>query len=293
MTQLITIGQIIDQTLHLYQKRFGSFVRIGAWLFLTLPLLVVAEAIALGTGGSLASIIALGAIVVINTIVAIILGYFVTNGLVFSTDAFVQGAVLDGDKLRHKAWSRVGGMFAQGLLLGLMLVGALLLMLPGIGAFVVTSFIENPGVVLPSLGMFLFFAGVAGALILVAWFGVIFPFAPFALLIEDRGIVPGIRRAFALVKGRWWATMVRVLVPKLTFGVIVLFGQLIIIVFVLVISAGLAPMVEIIGTSAVNIITSTLQQIAITAVAVVTTPAFIIADYYVFRNLVETRRGTP
>lgn len=292
MAQLISIGQIIDKTFHLYQKHFISYVRIGVWLFLSVPLLILVNIIFPLIHDPLTSVIVVGAITLVNTVLTLIVSYFVSNALIFSTEAYEEGKKSNPQAIREAAWSRVGHVFVQGLLLALMLVLAMCLLIPGVGLLIVSSLTETESVVLPSLGMFLLFAGGVTAAALVAWFGVVFPFAPFSLLLERRGIVESIRHAFALVRGRWWATMVRVIVPKLTMGIIVLFLQLLIVFFFFIISAGLAPMSELIGENAVTVIMSALQQLAIIAVAAVSTPAFIIADYYVFKDLAATRRAT-
>lgn len=292
MAQLISIGQIIDNAFHLYQKHFTNYARIGAWLFLTVPLLIAANAVFPIIDNPITAAIVIGSITFVNTVLTILVGYFVSNSYVFSTDAYEEGKKSDPEAIRGLAWSRVGHVFVQGVLLALMLFLAVCLLLPGIGLFVASSLTENPGVVLPSLGTFLLFAGGAAAVGLVAWFGVIFAFAPFTLLLERRGIIESIKRAFALVRGRWWATMVRVMIPKLTMGVIVLFLQLIVIFFFFIISSGLAPLSAAIGETAVTVVVSALQQLAVIAVAAVTTPAFVIADYYVFKNLAATRRAS-
>lgn len=292
MAQLISIGQIIDKTFHLYQKHFTSYVRIGAWLFLSIPLLVIANIIYPMISNPITAVIVIGSVTFINTVLTIIISYFVSNSYVFSTDAYEEGKKSDPETIRDAAWSRVGHVFVQGLLLALLLILAICLLLPGIGLLIASSLTETPSVVLPSLGMFLLFAGGVTAAGLVAWFSIVFAFAPFSLLLEKRGIIESIKRAFALVRGRWWAAMVRVMIPKLTMGVIVLFLQLLVIFFFFIFAAGLAPLSEAIGETAVTVIVSALQQLAVIGVAAVTTPAFIIADYYVFKDLAATRRAT-
>lgn len=289
MSQLISVGQIIDQTLHLYQKHFVNYVRIGAWLLLSMPLFIVINIVFPLVEESFSGMLVVAGIAMLNTVLAIMIGYFVTNQLIFTTETLDREKKLETKSLRRRAWSRVGAMFVQGVLLGIMLVAAALLLAPSLIIFMVGSWQNDLGVVLPSLGMFLFFAGGVGAFILIAWFAVIFPFAPFSLLLEERGIAEGIRRAFALVNGRWWSTMLRVFIPKLTFGVIIIFSQIIISIIATIIVTGMAPMTELIGATTVSIMSSTIQQFAFTAVAAVTTPALIIADYYVFQNLVATR----
>ncbi len=292
MAQLISIGQVIDNTFHLYQKHFGSYVRIGSWLFLSVPLFVLSTVLAPLMKDTVTAIFVIGGITVVNTILTIIVGYFVGNGFIFATDAYHEEKKSDPATLRQKAWSRVGAAFTQGILLALMLLGAACLVLPGVGLFVASTFMENPGVVVPALGMFLLFAGCVAAGLLVIWFAVIFAFAPMALIVEQRSVVDAIRRAFALVRGRWWATMIRVFIPKATLGIIIFFGQMLIVLFFFILTTGLAPVAETIGEGTVVIILAVLQQLAVIGVAAVTTSAFVIADYYVFRDLVATRRTT-
>lgn len=292
MAQLISIGQIIDKTFHLYQKHFINYVRIGVWLFLSVPLLMLADIIFPLVSDPFTAIIMTGSVMLVNTVLTLIVGYFVSNAFVFSTDAYEEGKKSNPETIRANAWSRVGHAFVQGLLLALMLIAAVSLLLPGIGLFIASSYMEQPGVVLPALGMFLLFAGGVTATILVGWFSIVFALTPFTLLVERRGITESIRRAFALVRGRWWATMARILIPKLTMGVIVLFIQMLIMFFFFIISTGATPLSAFIGETTVTTIMSGLQNLAVIGVAAVTTPAFIIADYYVFKDLAATRRAS-
>lgn len=292
MPQMITIGQIIDKTLHLYQKHFTGYAQIGAALFFSVPLVIAASIAFPLIHDPLTAAIVSGSLTFVNFFVALFAGYFVNNGFIFATMAYDEEKKEDLPAFRNAARSRLLAAFLQGLVLFLMLLGAACLLLPGIVLFVATSFMDNAGVALPALGMFLLFAGGVTGVGLLAWFSVIFPFAPLALIVQKMKVVESVKAAFALVRGRWWSTMIRVLIPKLTFGAILVFVQIVIVFLFFVLSAALAPATEVIGETTAAILVASLQQIAVTAIAAITTPVFVIADFYVFSDLVATRRAS-
>ncbi len=287
MIQLISIGQIVDKTFHLYEKHFGDYMRIALWMLLGVPLIIVSMVLFPLFADSFAGTLAVVILMFLNALFALCIGYGIFGGVVLSTSAFEVGK--KPASIRAQIPNIVAKLFLQGLALGILVLGACLLVLPGVGMLFISALQEHSGVVLPSLGMFfLFFGGVTSA-ILIAYCIVVFPMAPLSLMLEKGGVVASIRRAFALVKGRWWATMLRVLVPKLTLLVIILFVQLLISLLMFVLSAALVPATEFIDQSALEIFVGAISQILSTLVAAVTAPVFIIADYYVFQSLVATR----
>ena len=65
-----------------------------------------------------------------------------------------------------------------------------------------------------------------------------------------------------------------------------------IVYFFYVITAAMVPVSELIGQTATLIILYVLQTFAVIAVTAVTTPAFVIADYYVYNDLTATRNAS-
>lgn len=294
MSQQISIGQIIDKTFHVYQKHFLAYAKHGMWLFVTLPLsiLILEPIVHLFSDNIFTIAIIVAIAMLVNFVVAIIMGNFVSNGFIFATDAFDKEKTVTQASLQKSAWSRLGAACGQSVVLFVILALAALLLIPGLGLFMSSSYTETPGVVLPALGMFLLFAGGVAALVLIVWFAVIFPFAPMKLIVERQGVFASIKGAFALVRGRWLATAVRVLIPKIVFGVIVAFVQIVVVFFFYVITAAMVPVSELIGESTAAILIYILQTAAVLAVTALTTPAFVIADYYVYRDLVATRNAS-
>lgn len=294
MSQQLSIGQIIDKTFHVYTKHLLAYAKHGMWLLVTLPLsvLVLEPIVHLFSNNIFTIVIIVATALFVNFVIAIVTGNFVSNGFIFATDAFDKEKTVTQAGLQKSAWSRLGAAFSQSVVLFVTLALTALLLVPGLGLFMSSSYMEAPGVVLPALGIFLLFAGGIAALVLIVWFAVIFPIAPMKLIVERQGVFASIKGAFALVRGRWWATAVRVLIPKLVFGVIVAFVQIVVVFFFYIVAMAMVPVSELIGEIATSIIVYTLQSAAVLVVTAFTTPAFVIADYYVYRDLIATRNAS-
>ena len=150
MSQQISIGQIIDKTFHVYQKHFLAYAKHGMWLFVTLPLsiLILEPIVHLFSDNIFTIAIIVAIAMLVNFVVAIIMGNFVSNGFIFATDAF------DKEKPLHRqAYKKARGhalaACGQSVVLFVILALAALLLIPGLGLFMSSSYTETPGVVLP------------------------------------------------------------------------------------------------------------------------------------------------
>lgn len=276
MSALISVGQVIDQSVHHFRKQFQALMSVSLFLFAGMPLLIVSSLVY--STDSFARVIVALVCQVLGLVITTVAGIWVFNALVLMVDGQAKNKKIGLENVQKLAWKKFFPAIGVSLLVSLLIVSTVLFFVPGYSLVFVMA--QGTSILTYAVGAFLIFAGGVAAICTSAWLGVTYIFAPYGLLLEDLRIKASLTRAHTLVKGRWWATMVRVLIPKVTILIVLLFVQYLLTVVLSVLSASLGE--------------SSLQGFAILAnlfkvgFSVIATPLFVIADYYVFRSLIDT-----
>jgi hypothetical protein len=126
--------------------------------------------------------------------------------------------------------------------------------------------------------------GAALALGLIAKYSIELAFAPFILLLGKQGVVASIKGSIALVKGRWWATCLRFVVPKLVYSLLVF-------VVSFVIFKALEILIALVSSSSSvgTLVIYTFSLLLSVFFSVIATPLIIATDYYLYDSLRKTR----
>lgn len=286
MSNLISIGAIIDQGYHRYKAHFRELFSISLWVLAGYPFFLGAS-ILFNAGPATTTTLYVSLILqLIGFVVSVVASITTFNALVLAARNVDSDKRLQTADLlragRKKFWSALG----LWILVALITVSSLLLMAPGAVMLGVES-LSSISVLVPLLGILFLFVGGIAAACLCAFLGITYIFAPYSLLLEDRKVAATISRAHALVRERWWDVAIRVVVPKLTVLVIVLFANYILLNLISIIGAMLmSPNVS--NTALTLAVIVMVKQIVVTAVTAFATPFFVLADYYVFTSLVGT-----
>ncbi len=277
MSSLISIGQVVDQSVHHYGKSFKALMGVSLFLLAGMPF-VVAGRVLFDDADATRLWLSIGCEIV-GIIVTAIASYWVFNALVYAVDAQAAGKRANMASVSKAAWKQFVPAVGVSVLVGLLLLSTVLLLAPGY-ALLFLRIGDTFGTL--AVGALLLFAGGFSAAALAAWVAITFIFAPYALLLENTGVRGALRRARELVRGRWFPVMLRVLVPKVTILVVALFLQYVLIIALSLLSASSGP-----GSLLFFIILADLMKVGF---SVLVTPLFVLADYYVFESLVDTAK---
>jgi hypothetical protein len=129
--------------------------------------------------------------------------------------------------------------------------------------------------------------GLTATISLVVFVSIRLAFSSYALLIENHRGLSALQRSSRLVRGRFWAVLVRFLLPKMLFF-FVLFALQGLLLFVLQFAAR-----EIGGLDflLVGQIFSLGRTIVFLALSALIQPLVLTADYLIFRSITENEAG--
>lgn len=294
MTKLISIGQIIDTTWDVYTKNFKPLMKISLWGFLVGAFVILrlillpdgeTETIATIVGGNpeQATIIAFALAVGISIFAIPITSIWIYMNLVRGADAHLGNKKYTFSDLSRRSW---GDFFVYLWVMILKSVASILpvlLIVPGvlllIGALFWDSLIFN------SLGFLLTFLGTLAAFVLIVWLSVRLAFAGYAMLLDGKSGVSALKESFGMSDGRFWATLWRILIPKIVFGAGVVIVEVIVSVLLSLIVGSLHNLGPTFGLYAGLIVTVALT----TGIRVLYPPLFIIADQLIYGSLKANR----
>lgn len=282
---LISIGQVVDQSIHHYRTRFTELMEIALWLFAGIPFAILGRALKPEVTDVLSpQLVVSGVLGLIAVALTAFAGAWVLTGIVALVRAQHAGNKIDLRAIRKTAWKRVWHMVALLIAIVALVLGALLLVLPGFILTILPALTSIPSI-LAGLGVFMLFAGGVASLVILAWLGITLSLAPAALVLGEQSAFGAIGYARKLVEGRWWAVMFRMIIPKLTILVLVFFAQY---VLFNVLGLAIASMTSISFTTA-SVLYDSLKNIMLTGLTTLMVPMYVIADYYVYDSLVDTR----
>ena len=157
-------------------------------------------------------------------------------------------------------------------------------LIPGIGLIAINVFTDG-GRILGFFSILIMILGTLAALILSFHVSVSFAFSGFFLSLEGKRPFEGIKASYYLVKGRFFSTLWRFLVPTLVFGIIPAVIQFGSVVFLSLVAASLPNTNDAV---LVNIV-SLLGTVIVIGVNALMAPLPITANYFLYESLNRTR----
>ena len=297
MANLISIGQIIDRTWDIYSKNFKPLMRISLWGFLVgafvlLRLLLLpngeTDAIASIVGGNPDQATAIGfAIALVLSILAIpVTSIWIYMNLVRATDRHINKKSYTFKELSRGSWTDFFPYLWVMILKSLASAVPVLLLIPGGALLLYTLVSGNIGIILNSVGLLLSFIGAIAAAILAIWLSVRLAFAGYSMLIDNDQSTRALKTSFSVTNHRFWATLWRLLIPKIVFGALVVIAEIALGILLPLVIAGFYNVGEGFGLYAGMILTVALT----TGLRVLYPPLFIIADLLLYGSLKSSRQ---
>lgn len=295
MSALITIGQIFDRTLERYREHFKELFGISLWVLVAFVPLGVASFLNPVAGEALtrSRAIFLWLLNAGSILAVTVLSLWVGISLIYAVAQAESGKRVDTHDIGKRAWKIFIPFALLSILVGLIALGIASLVIPG---FLLTSYstlTNNDGV--GPVGLLLFFAGAIASLILLIKLGLELSFAQYVFLLEPKGkplawstMKAALKSSRALVRGRWWATMFRLVLPSLVFSLVV-FGAN----YAVSIGGGILLAIAASDMSVVVLkLGAVLISFLVVGINTVAMPLFSIATYTLYDSLTSTRGRT-
>jgi len=295
MANLITIGQLIDRSWDHYSGFFKALMKISLWAFILIPLLLIriflapdgeVQSLAIILNGSGSAIAWLGVIfgAIVSIIVVPVITIWIYINLVKAIESQNKKKPVSFKELRKYGWKNFFSYLWVAILKSVITSLPLLLLVPGL-ILIWTNIFYNGGSLWGAASTLITLIGIIAALILIITLGVQLGFSCFERLIADKRGLTAVKGSHALVKGRFWSTLWRLLVPKIVFGIATGLLQIIVILVLLGLTYAFYAISQTTGDVGILIVSILLT----TGVAVLTTPIFIIADYLLYDSLLKTK----
>ncbi len=232
MANVITLGSLIDRTVEHYRAHFKELIGISLWLVVaSMPFLFSGYLAPFGVDEYTPSgeIIAYISASVIGLIATTLASLWISVCLILTIDARAKGNTPDHVALGKRSWKFLLSFFVLStcIAVGLSLLSAAFLV-PGILIMMLNQASGTLGMVLGIFGVILMFAGTVGAMYTLIRYSVELSFAQYYLVLENtnttfsfKTLVAAAKASRASVKGRWWATALRLFVPNAIISLIV------------------------------------------------------------------------
>jgi len=288
MLKLISIGDLIDQSWERYRASWPLYLGISGWALLIVLLDIIALAFypnastlvsgANLTGGEMFGFILYAAT---NYILAPLLGFWIFLSLLKAASS-QDSKRTTATRAMKETRSLFIPSFGAAILLGATVILALVVtilpiaILLGLGGWLKIG-------MLMVLGNALIGVAVAVALVLTIRWTVEYFFAPYLPLLEGKTPMQAMRRSRALVAGRFWAVVWRLVIPKLVF---VVFGVLALSVLTYIANIFVAAMAGL-NIDVYARLTSIMITVFPLIIAMLLNPLLVIADMLLYRSLNE------
>lgn len=291
MPQLISIGQIIDQTWERYKKNFSEFTNLSIWLLVPCLISIVsvtfyppATTLLAERAMSSPEIVSVIIWVANSFLVAPIIGLWIFLTTVRLLSYQEQGKKINLKTISQEAWKLFLPVIFLNIIVSLVLLVVWLLMAPGLainwlGVNFDLSIISIIGAVLTFVGLLL------AAILDLRWL-VHFTFSPFLLITENLHGTKALLRSSELVRGKFFPVLIRLLVPVLVFVFFFFIAELVlgfISEFLITAVAGLnADLMFRLGSISTTLL--------VCLGSIFLTPVLIIANFFLFDSLKKTTR---
>lgn len=286
--QLISIGELIDNSWEHYRRTIIDHLSISCWLLVKALLDIIALALyptvtTLATNAVLSPTEQAGIILFVlsNAVIAPLIGVWVLAGLVRLTRGQMMGrgdvrAAIKDARAYFVPTLIVSVLLALILLAGLAIGFGPTLILAGLGAWM------NNGTLIILANVLLIF-GVFVAFVINFRWSVYYVMSPYAVLLDDVGGTAALTRSRTLTQGRFWSVLARYALPKVVF---VLFGLvamgILSYIATLIVSAAAGLNLDV----QLRLITITSSVFPV-AIAAVVNPLLVISDVMLYKSMTQ------
>ncbi|MDP2631864.1 MAG: hypothetical protein Q8P30_03825 [Candidatus Uhrbacteria bacterium] len=289
MPKLISVGQLIDQTWEGYTKHFRTFMKISLWTFAISLLWIIGDIFA--PVGDTASIVASGSLtgvelfglitmIIASFPVAPIISIWILVSLIIMTEPLIAGKKIDIRATAKQGWKKFLPYIWVAFLKGIVLLIPVAFVIPGF-ALIFANMVVNGGALLGAISILVTFVGLVAAVVFSIMLTVELNFIGFELTLKNMKGIKALQASRSLVKGKFWATLFRIIIPKIIFYLGGFLAQMLLMMLLTVLLASLSS----IGAEGVIKLSEMFVHVASMAVIAIVTPLVVLADYLLFDSL--------
>lgn len=265
-------------------------MRVTTWLFLSSLIFIIGVIMApvgdtsfLAEQGLLTTVQTIGMLLadIGSNLVTLVITLWIFICLMLIIDAGQSTKKTDVKLIQKMAWKKFWPFAGVAGLRSIIQFSPILALVPGIILILINIF-SGGSLVLGGFSILITFAGLIVGLVFAILFLVQFSFPGFENVIGGKGIIASIKGSRELVKGRFWATLVRLIIPKLLYAGVIAGIQFVFFVLGLLAVSSLPTLIDTDGFFRISAI---VQQIFTVGLTVLTAPIFLITDYLVYDSL--------
>lgn len=271
---MITIGTIIDKSVEHYIRHYRSFAPlVGILILASLPVSLAKSAVF--ENGSISAVILL-----IGTIISFGIDTAVIPAIIANLQASANNKSLSTKEalaIGKKRFLATLGVHA------IIIIGFIVCYIPfilGITGTISASFLTEVPSWVSSISIFLLIVGGLFALAYTIWARTVFGFSYFFVALEKEGSMTACKSAVRMVKNRFWAILLRMIVSSLVIGLVffIIAAAVIFVLFLFgIIISSIAPSLTNIYTTLATMIRGCIPYLAL--------PLFLLIQYYLYEDL--------
>lgn len=285
MASLISIGQVLDHSLEHGRKHYKELLAIVLWMVVASIPTIAGKLVALSennsalTSGDWLSF----SLTLLGVVLVTIVSFWMYATLTLTIADQAAGKRVNLKDMSRQGWKVFWRYVVLTLALGLIMLGVTLLAAPGLIMLLIGS-TDSASTLWAGLGMPTLFIGGLAAMFLIIKLTVELAFAPFLLLLEKRTVKDSITGSLALVRGRWWPTLLRFAIPKIVYFIgfaiisFIVFKAIALLMAILAANSQIGVLLVYTGALFLSIFLS-----------VIVTPFIVATDYYLYDSLRKTR----
>ena len=286
MPSLLSIGQVIDRSLDHYRHHFKELLAVSLWLLIAYIPWIAGELIGVyGSGSDIPTTptdwIAF-ALRMIGFLATLVAGIWTFIALVLATDEQAKRGQSNLETISKKSWTFFLPYIWVSILLVVLFAAIVLIALPGIVLFILG--VTTNTAIFSLIAPVLFFIGTPLSAYLLLKFGIETAFAPYTLMLQNERGPAAISASRTLVKGRWFATFMRFVVPKLVYFLVIFVASFIVFQALAYLTIFVASLNSLLALAAFGV-----SMILGILVSVLTTPLIVVTDYYLYDSLRQSR----
>lgn len=287
MKSLLSPGELIDKSWDLYRNQFKSFMSLSGWLVIIAILNVIAW-ILYPNAGTTVAYTSLNAqesagvilYVITNFVISPLFGFWMFIAMVRTSLRAMTNKPIELMQTLRETKSLFFPTFIVAALVALMILLALIITTgPAFLLFGIGTWIHN-AVLIGFADILFVFAAFASLILTCRWMLNYF-MAPYACIIDGVEKKSALIQSRTLVQGRFWSTLVRVVLPKFVF---ILFGlgfAAIVTFMIKIFINGATGMSIDQSLHLLTISTSVLSVI----IAIFLNPLLVLSDVILYKNL--------
>ena len=285
MASLISIGQVLDHSLEHGRKHYKELLAIVLWMVVASIPTIAGKLVALSennsalTSGDWLSF----SLTLLGVVLVTVVRFWMYATLTLTIADQAAGRRVNLKDTSRQGWKVFWRYVILTLALGLIMLGVTLLAAPGLLMLLIGSS-DSASSLWSGLGMPLLFIGGLAAMFLIIKLTVELAFAPFLLLLEKRSVKDSITGSLALVRGRWWPTLLRFAIPKIVYFIgfaivsFIVFKAIALLMAILAANSQIGVLLVYTGALFLSVFLS-----------VIVTPFIVATDYYLYDSLRKTR----